>query len=217
MNTQLDLNEIEKRAFRATHQDGLMDINLAFIVTGTGLMFSGLGRDEFPISRLILATVGILLGSLIFWVGKKYITVPRIGQARFGPARQQKGRRLVAILAVVVMLQVVMVLLPVLAWASPSFGATLNRWLPAGHAESLLVAGVAVLFAGPGMLVMFYFTDFLRGYYITGVFSLGIFLAIWLAQPYYLFLAAALIGLPGLVLFVRFLRRHPRVPEPEKG
>ena len=217
MNTPLDLKAIEKRAYRATYQDGLQDINMACVVASAGLMFSGLGRDEFPVSRLILAMAGVLLGTLIFWLGKKFITVPRIGQARFGPARQQRGRRLAILLTVVVALQAVMVLLPALAWASPSFGAILNRWLPGGHAESLLVAGVAVLFAGPGMLVLFHFTDFLRGYYITAVFSLGIFLAIWLAQPLYLFIAAALVGLPGLILFARFLRRYPRVPGPEQA
>jgi hypothetical protein len=35
---------------------------------------------------------------------------------------------------------------------------------------------------------------------------------IWFGQPVYLLIASALIIIPGVVLFVRFLRQHPRPP-----
>jgi hypothetical protein len=40
--------------------------------------------------------------------------------------------------------------------------------------------------------------------------ALAVFLLIYLNQPVYALLIGSLIALPGLVLFVRFLRTYPR-------
>ena len=71
------------------------------------------------------------------------------------------------------------------------------------------VAAIGALFVGVSMTVMAYFTDFSRGFYIALMASLAVFLMIYLNQPLYPILIGALIILPGLVLFVRFLRAYP--------
>jgi hypothetical protein len=40
----------------------------------------------------------------------------------------------------------------------------------------------------------------------------AVFAMIWFNQQVYLLIAAAMIIIPGVVLFVRFLRKHPRPP-----
>jgi hypothetical protein len=61
------------------------------------------------------------------------------------------------------------------------------------------------------MMVIAYFNDFPRGYYIALVMAVGVFLMIWFGQPLIQIGAAFLILIPGLVLFVRFLRRYPLI------
>jgi hypothetical protein len=59
------------------------------------------------------------------------------------------------------------------------------------------------------MIVVSYFTEFRRGYYISALMSLAVFLMLYLNQPLYPILIGGLILLPGLVIFVRFLRKYP--------
>jgi hypothetical protein len=57
-----------------------------------------------------------------------------------------------------------------------------------------------------------YFNDFLRGYYIAFITSLAVFALIWFGQPFYLIAAGLLIMIPGVILFVHFIREHPLPP-----
>jgi hypothetical protein len=62
------------------------------------------------------------------------------------------------------------------------------------------------------MVLLAYFNDFLRGYYIAFIVSLAVFALIWFGQPIYLIIAGLLVMIPGVILFVRFLREHPLPP-----
>jgi hypothetical protein len=73
----------------------------------------------------------------------------------------------------------------------------------------LVVAGIGALIVSTGMLLVAYFKDFPRGYYIAVLMSLAVFLMIFLNQPVYPIIIGGLIIVPGLVLFVRFLKTHP--------
>ena len=67
----------------------------------------------------------------------------------------------------------------------------------------------SALIVGVSFSVIAFFNDFTRGFYIALLASLATFLMIYLNQPLYPILIGALILLPGLVLFVRFLRAYP--------
>jgi len=204
----LNLKEIERRAFRATYQDGLWDMYFGGIVMAMGA-FMFRPDDGYSLANIILAVVVIAIAGGLLWVGKMLITLPRMGQVRFGPARKQKARTLAIILGVVVLVQAGTVGLTVLGWLSPQVGAQVNSFL-AGHSlERLAVAAVASLFVGPPMILIAYFSDFPRGYYIAVMMSLAVFLMILVNQPIYAMVIGGLILLPGLVLFVRFLKRYP--------
>lgn len=204
----LDLKEVERRAFRSTYQDGLLDMYMGAIVMAMAI-FVHRPEDGYALTNIVVAMVVIAVGNGLFWAGKKFVTLPRMGQVRFGPARKQKSRTLAIILGLVVLVQASIVGLPALGWLNPQVGAQVTSFL-AGHSlERLSVATLASLFVGPSMILIAYFIDFPRGYYIAAMMSLTVFLMILVNQPIYAVVIGGLIVLPGLVLFVRFLKRCP--------
>ena len=209
MSTQLDLKEIERKAVRSTYQDGLLDICISLVVGSMALLMFNVAQDKLSLLYVVLAFLGVLAGQVVYWAGKKFITLPRMGQVKFGETRRQRTKSLTVILIMVVLIQVGIVLLTAGVWAIPAWGDKLQELVPGRGATDLLVTTGGALFVGPSMMAIAYFTDFPRGYYIALVMSLGVFLMIWLWQPLIQVGAAILIFIPGLVLFVRFLRQYP--------
>jgi hypothetical protein len=200
MDAQLDLKQIERKAFRSTYEDGLWDIYYGLIVIAMSLFIYRPESGYSPIN-IILCMVSFALIGAIFWAGKKFITVPRMGQVKFGPARKQKGIRLALILGVFVLAQVVLVGLTALGG--------LNSVLAQFDAELLVVALIGSSIVGTSIIIIAYFSDFPRGYYIAILMALAVFLMIYLNQPVYAVVIGLLIIIPGLVLFVRFLKKYP--------
>jgi hypothetical protein len=208
MSTQLDLKQIERRAFRSTYQDGLWDVYFGLIVISMAMfMFRPVGGYS-PVN-MILALSGFGLSYMIFWLGKKFITLPRMGQVKFGEARKKRKLTLMVILGAVVLIQVGFVLFQVFAWLTPNVRESLNGILLDRRLMDLVVAAIGALFIGPSMMLIAYFKDFPRGYYIAVMMMLAVFLMIYLNRPIYPIVIGGLIILPGLVLFVRFLQKYP--------
>jgi uncharacterized membrane protein len=128
---------------------------------------------------------------------------------RFGAARKQKKTTLAIILGVVILIQVGMVGLTTLGWLNHEVAAKINGFLKAGDLMLLVVAAIGSLILGVSMILIAYFSDFPRGYYIAVMMSLAVFLMIYLNQPVYPIMIGGLIILPGLVLFVCFLEKYP--------
>ena len=208
MSAVLNLKETERRAFRFTYQDGLWDMYFGAIVMAMAA-FMYRPEDGYSPANIIAAVAIIAVAGGLFWLGKRFITLPRMGQVRFGPARKRKARTLAIILGLVVLVQAGIVGLTALDWLSPDVGAQVNDFLAGRSLERLAVATVASLFVGPPMILIAYFSDSPRGYYIAVMMSLAVFLMILLNQPIYAVIVGGLIILPGLVLFVRFLKRYP--------
>lgn len=216
MSTHLNLKEIEQKAFRSTYQDGLLDITISSVVGSMALLMFSVVRDDSPLLYLVLAFLGICAGQLVFWAGKKFVTLPRMGQVKFGEIRRKRNKTLAFILAVAVLIQVGIVLLTAGVWVIPTWGDKLQELFPDRSATDLLVAAVGALFVGPSMMAVAYFNDFPRGYYIALITALGVFLMIWFWQPLIQVGAAFMILIPGLVVFVRFLRQYPLIPAGER-
>jgi len=89
--TDIDMAELEKKAWKSTHEDGFVDI-----VIGTLLVsFAVMPSVENLIGRwyiLIAVPVPILFASGLIYFGKRHITMPRIGVAKFGARRQADHR-----------------------------------------------------------------------------------------------------------------------------
>jgi len=145
----------------------------------------------------------------LFWVGKKFITLPRMGQVVFGPARKMRKITLAIILGVVILFQVAIVLISVVGWLNQIWMMKVEIFLQLGGTQRLMVAAIGALFIGPSMILIAYFNEFLRGYYIAILMTLAVFLMILLNQPIYPVILGLAILLPGLVLFFRFLQKYP--------
>jgi MFS family permease len=204
MSTQLNLKEIERKAFRSTYEDGLWDIDYGLIVVGMSLFLYHPETGYSP-KNIILSTLIIALAYFVFWAGKKFITVPRMGEVRFGPERKHKAKRLAIILGVFVLFQSALVGLTALGW--------LSNTLPNYDSGLLVVALIGSSIVGTSMIVVAYFSDFPRGYYIAILMALAVFLMIYTNEPIYAVVIGLLIIIPGLVLFVRFLKKYPRRDE----
>ena len=208
MDSHLNLKELERKAFRSTYQDGLRDVYMGLIVIGMALFVFRPDEGYGPLN-IVSFVVSFSLANLVFWIGKKFVTVPRMGQVSFGPQRKQKNRTLAIIMAVIVLVQAGFVLLTAAGWLNAGFGAKISALLGNVGQERMLVAALGSLFVGPPMILIAFYTDFTRGYYIAILMALAVFLMILLNQPIYPILIGGLILVPGVVLFVRFLRKYP--------
>jgi hypothetical protein len=208
MSQSLDLKALERKAFRSTFQDGLWDLYFGCLLLVNTFIFTFQENEQMPWLKLTLAFVLLAGSAALFWLGKKYITTPRLGQVKFGPERRKKGLTLGMILGGFVLFTLALVLITAGAGRSPAVDA----WLPEVRTPSLLLASFLGLFLGSVIAVIAFFNDFPRGYYIAVVTSLGFFLTYLLDTPVYLGISALLVIVPGLVLFVRFLRDHPLPP-----
>jgi hypothetical protein len=208
MNTQFDLKEIEHKAFRSTFQDGLLDMQYGLMIVGMSI-FIYRPASGYSVINILLMLGTFVLANLLFWLGKKFITLPRMGQVQFGEIRKKRNRTLIIVMSCFVLLQVVLLGFTVFAWLDPQVALNVNTFLKDRNIMDLAVALIGALIVSTGMLLVAYFTDFPRGYYIAIMMSLAVFLMLYINQPLYPILIGALILIPGIVLFVRFLKRYP--------
>jgi hypothetical protein len=97
MNDRLDLEQIERKAFSSYMQDGFWDIFIGLLLLGYGLRIY---TDNVLFTLLIFVGVGILI------VGRKYVTMPRLGVARFGTKRQRRHLSLMVMILAAVLFTV---------------------------------------------------------------------------------------------------------------
>jgi hypothetical protein len=208
MSAQLDLKEIERKAFRSTYEDGLWDIYFGLIVICMSIFIYRPASGYSPMN-IILMVLTMSVAYSLFWAAKRYITVPRMGQVKFGDIRRKKKTTMVLVLSFVVLAQLFMLGLTTLGWLDPETAARVNGFLKGQDLMDLTVALIGSLFVVSGMTLTAYFSDFPRGYFIAAMMALAVFLMIYLNQPVYPVLIGALMIIPGTVLFFRFLKKYP--------
>jgi hypothetical protein len=210
MSQNISLKEIERKAWKSVFQDGLWDIYLGLLLLAMAVwaLLSDVGFSE---SWGMTVLIGLeVLAMLVLWVGKKLITVPRIGRVKFGPKRKAKLNwvRVVLLLSVLVGAGVFVAGLAVRSdrpeWLNASF------FLPAAW----VVNAVVVFSLGA------YFLDFSRLYLIGVLYALAVPLDILFRQLTDIDLSFLAFGVPamvilivGLVMLARFLRDYPLLPE----
>lgn len=203
MATNVSLKQVERRAWRSFFEDGLLDmyVGLMLMVLGARDLFTNLFGSGLPTfgAGLVLA----VLAFLPYWAGKRFISVPRMGRAKFGAARKAKQTKAAFVYSVSVIAGVIILLMIMLGLSSS----------PPVWVQMLGARGFIALGVGGCMMLMFglasYFTDYRRGYVIAVLYGLGFSGTTWLGNPMILLLAGGLIVLMGTVVFVRFLRKYP--------
>ncbi len=189
---ELDLKGIERKAWTSYFQDGLWDIFMGLLMLGMGM---NILIDEIMI-HVAIAAVAVLLLS----VGKKLITVPRLGRVEFGPVRKLKQRKVVVILTISFIIGIVAMVIPLLGidLPEPAFAAIAGTW-------------ITLVFS-----LMAFFMDFRRLYIYGLLFAVSFALALALDNvvPVITFFSSAGIAIPiGILLLIRFVRNFQMLNE----
>ena len=206
MAEKIDLKELEKKAYKLTFQDGFWDIFIGMIFMAFALMPLG---DVFGLPEMIgmlLISLGWNIGAVVFMIlGKKYVTVPRIGMIKFGPKRKADQRKVKIYLGINVLFGVVVLLMQM----TGNFGfITIQRF-----ALSILLG----LFISLPFGVMAYFLDFPRLYIYALLGGLGFFLIdvfeLFTSGSLSIILVFGIMGgsivIVGIVFLIKFLRKYP--------
>jgi len=207
METDLDLKGLERSAWRSVFEDGLWDIMLGCVFLGVGI--AAILQHAIALPRglgYLIQAASTGIGVAVSIVGKRRITIPRLGWVDFGARGRTRRRKAIILLAVAIPLQCALMLLALVFRpgfpAMPDFaGLPLIRrtliGLPIGGMIFLILALLAV------------FLDFRRLQLYALILGVA-FMGTEMSDTGYPLLAGALIVLAiGVVHLRRFIRRYP--------
>jgi hypothetical protein len=194
MSYELDMKEIERKAYRSYSEDGLVDIAI-----GAVILLWGVFLVTEPSGFIGLLGV---LAFAIWYLGKRFITIPRIGMIHPSQKMEKKTRNLTITLLV----------LGVIALGSVSIGVIFVGKPPIDYSLSIL----GLVIAG-GVCVLAYLLNASRIYayafLIFAAFAGGEILSQTItaidAFALSVIIAGVLILLSGLIVMVRFVRKYP--------
>ncbi len=205
--TVFNLTEIEKKAYRSTFQDGLWDIFLGsqLLILSISALLSNIGTTK-KLHMGVLIVLQILI-VLAFTIGKKRITIPRMGFVKFGPKRKRKITKSRIILLISVLAGfVVFLIASAFIQSNPSDRSKLLLLAPVGW-----VANSIVVFS-----LLAYYMDFTRLYLYGVLFALPVPFDAAIKQFTNLNLSPVAFAVPGIAmltvgtaLLVRFLHDYP--------
>ena len=100
MSDRISLKEAEKKAFRATLNDGLWDVFLGcFLLMLVIAPFLSSSLGDFWSSAIFVPFWGLVY--LVIWQVRKRVVAPRIGTATFGRARKNRLKKFTIVMLVV--------------------------------------------------------------------------------------------------------------------
>lgn len=205
MIEHIDIEEMEKKAWISTFQDGLWDIYFGLLIMGIG--FSWLGRFlGLPETLGVLLTlISWDIGDMfIFFLAKKYITRPRMGFVKFGHIRKKRNKLLAFFLALSVAFTLVTLIFTILG--------IFQLQLP-GFMVMLLIG---LLFITLPFSLIAYFLQLKRLYVYAILGGFGLFISHILSPivgaPYDDIITFGGIGfaitITGIIIFIKFLKRY---------
>lgn len=191
------LKAVERQAYSATFQDGIYDLlfGAIFLVCAWIPVMEAIGVHRYFLYPAFLVPI------LVLWLGKRYVTIPRLGIVEFGSKRKNR-RRLIALIGVIA----IVLMFPLVLMQLADGFADGKVWLLMG------------LIAAPVFAIAVIFMDFSRMY----VYGAWLFFAIveseyllrYFGEPYNLVVSFGLPGVVitgyGLMLLIRFLATHPK-------
>ncbi len=209
MNENMDLKKIEKKAWISYFQDGLWDIFIGLLLLNFGIapligavINSNYSQGE--LSDLISYSIILIVAYITLYCGKKYITAPRLGRAKFSTERKSKTKKTTIVFGL-----------------SALFGALVfiliaTDFFPFNYA---LQFG-AIVFSVNAIIVFSawaYFFDFNR-LYLYGWFFAASIVLVEVSHPYVGITYDNVIGfgvfggiivLIGIAYLIRFLKKYP--------
>ena len=92
MAENVDLKELEKKAYKSTFQDGVWDIYIGMLFIGWSFRYFGIVFNSIIGLTIIISYYTLTV--FFFYIAKKFIIVPRMGFVKFGPKRKADKRKL---------------------------------------------------------------------------------------------------------------------------
>ena len=83
----LNLRELEKKAFKSYHEDGLFELFIGILMLVRTL---GNVLDNDALRTAITVPLMVVIAPLSYVLGKKYITAPRMGYVKYGKNRMRR-------------------------------------------------------------------------------------------------------------------------------
>lgn len=203
-----ELKALERKAYRSTFDDGIWDLFMGLIILSMGLStFIGtiLNLPE-GWDTIIPVLILNIIAFLIFYLGKKFITIPRMGFVKFGPKRKVKQLKLKIFLLFMFLVNIILLFIPLT-------GVLRNIQIQPLMLTLLLGLGAFTL---PFCFVAYYL-EFTRLYFYAFLAGIGLFLTEMLnpivSSPLDTILSFGITGgaivIIGLYYFIRFLKKYP--------
>jgi hypothetical protein len=193
MAEKIDLREIENKAWSTyMSQDGLYDIFM-------GIMLLTLAIQAYFYN--IWFTSFIFVAVLVVTLGKRFITLPRIGLVKFGKARMMKQMKMMIALLIVFLAVFALYYLSVIGNKPHEIVSRLA--IPAIIASIFVIVAFFLNYIRLGIYGLLYaFSEILRGVYDKPIRNIAV-------------LIIGIIALTiGLYVLLQFLKKYP-LPEKE--
>ncbi len=206
----IDLNELERSAFRATFQDGLTDVLLGSVFVVMSLVPL---LEDWGIHRAFGYLISFALLFLVL-LGIRAIKIqmvqPRMGTAVFSSARKDRMKQARVALTIMLLATIGLVVLTAAGVLQSMFGA-FSAW--SGY---IFIGAIFVI----TLSLLALFLDYPRLYAYGWLLAFMDPFTVWLeAQTGWIFPRGAtvfggVIVLIGVVTFARFLHNHPLAEQP---
>ena len=212
MSEKINLKELQRKAWRSTFQDGLWDIFMGLLLLNIAIFTLAdeyLANDDL---QIVLFIGGEVVVMLFLWTGKRFVTVPRIGKAKFGQFGKVRRSKVKLLSFASVLIGLIVFLI---------FEGLSEDGQIAGLSRVYIVAIGWVLNA----MLMFglagYLLDFNRLYLIGAMYALAFPLDILIREllqtdrwAFYTYaFPASIILAVGIIVFIRFLKKYPVIQE----
>lgn len=211
MSQNIDLKAIEKKVYTSFHQDGLIDLFLGFImlvsILSSTLDASGVSDS---VRILIYVPLMVVVGPVLYMLGKRYITFPRIGYVRLG-SKQNRTKRTV-IFAIITAVLLTLVILTIIFGNKAQnvgsvFGIKAEFWSSA--VVTLIIIGIFCVIAFFLMTPRFYLLGLIVGMSEPIYMLLTNFTQIKYVGVFAYGIPAVLLFIVGTIVFKRFLKKYP--------
>ena len=195
MSQNLDVKKVEQRMWRASQQDGLMEVAIGILLAATALRIHTKGLIALWIVVLVSLAPGLE-------AIRKRVTYPRIGYVELVQEEPKKTLRGIGVYTIIVFVAMALafaILSDIGDWRLWS------RWSPT--LSGVLLSGGMIYAAGKSGAARYY------AFMVLAV-GLGIAFSILFSEPYtnltlYLLTLGGVFILCGAITFLRFLHKNP--------
>ncbi|MFC2088149.1 hypothetical protein ACFLSX_00975 [Calditrichota bacterium] len=198
----INLKKFEIRAFTSTFKDGLLDIFLGLILLQfvIGPLLTDIGFSDFEASAVFVPFY--LIGLIFFMLIKKYVTKPRMGVVKPGPARKTKLWMVNVILFIVLLISFILGLI-----YTDNIPA-MNSLFPFLFSITVLVASFTAAYF-LNLYRLFLYGILIAFAHLTGELLWSKGLVSHHGFPLMFGILSFALVIFGLILFIRFLLTHP--------